>query len=81
LIFLIDKKFNNKFKFKNKSQAHCNIGYSPIITFNVPNFDLVINKLNIYDGIEFDGPLIKNEMGKVILNIIKQKLIIFRKLI
>lgn len=41
------------------------IGYSPIITFNVPSYDMVMDKLKNYEDIEFDGSPVDTDMGKV----------------
>jgi hypothetical protein len=62
---LVDKN-NSKLVFKKTdSEAQTKIGYSPIITFNVESYELVMEKLKCYQ-VEFDGEPIDNELGKVI---------------
>jgi len=42
--------------FTKTSEAHTKIGYSPLVTFNVPHFDSTMEKLKVYDdSIEYDG--------------------------
>lgn len=63
---LVDKH-NMKLVFKNtESEAYTKVGYSPIITFNVDSYELVMEKIKNYkDEVEFDGEPIDSEMGKV----------------
>jgi hypothetical protein len=63
---LVDKN-NVKIVFKQtNSEAHTKIGYSPILTFNVESYELVMDKLKTYkEEIEFDGDPIDSEIGKV----------------
>lgn len=67
---LVDKN-NFKLVFKQtNSEAYTKIGYSPLITFNVESYDLVMEKLKSYsEEIEFDGEPVDNELGKV--NLVK----------
>ena len=63
---LVDKH-NTKIVFKHtESEAHTKIGYSPIITFNVDSYELVMEKIKNYkDDIEFDGKPVDSVIGKV----------------
>ena len=50
------------------SEAHTKIGYSPLITFNVPHFDTIMERLKNY-SVEFDGePNTNSTVGKVYKN-------------
>lgn len=57
----------NDFKInfiKSNFDSQTRIGYNPIITISVLDFDEVLNKLKSYPDIEYDGEIKNNENGK-----------------
>ena len=62
---LLDEN-NTKLVIKySNSEAHTKIGYSPLITFNVPHFDTIMDRLKNYT-VEFDGDTnTDSDVGKV----------------
>lgn len=58
----------NKFKIifqKTDSDAHTRVGFNPLLTFNIPNFSSVMQRLENYPEVEFDGAVRKDDLGKV----------------
>lgn len=49
------------------SEAHTRIGFNPLITFNIPNFSTVLERLENYPEVEYDGEVRKDDLGQVTL--------------
>mmetsp|Transcript_3492 Transcript_3492/g.3522 ORF Transcript_3492/g.3522 Transcript_3492/m.3522 type:complete len:157 (+) Transcript_3492:25-495(+) len=49
---------------KTKSEPHSRVGYNPLLSFSVIDFDSVKLKLDSYPEVEYDGGLRDNNIGK-----------------